>query len=88
LYNHGYTFRTMKTAISIPDDVFSRAEGFAHRQKMTRSALFTVAVDEYVQKHRSDDVTRKLNEVYAKEDSSLDPVLERLQALSIPKEEW
>ena len=88
LYDHGYTFRTMKTAISIPDEVFSRAEGFAHRQKMTRSALFTVAVDEYVQQHRADDVTRKLNEVYAKEDSSLDPVLERLQALSIPKEEW
>ncbi|MBI2437714.1 MAG: ChpI protein [Lentisphaerae bacterium] len=78
----------MKTAISIPDEVFSRAEGFARRQKMTRSAFFTVAVDEYVQQHRADDVTRKLNEVYAKEDSSLGPVLERLQALSIPKEEW
>jgi hypothetical protein len=33
-------------------------------------------------------VTRRLNEVYAKEDSGLDPVLERLQALSLPKEEW
>ncbi len=55
---------------------------------MTRSALFTVAVDEYVQGHRSEDVTRRLNEVYAKEDSSLDPVLERLQTLSLPREEW
>jgi metal-responsive CopG/Arc/MetJ family transcriptional regulator len=78
----------MKTAISVPDEIFSRAEVFARRRKMTRSALFTVAVDEYVQQHRSEDVTRKLNEVYAKEDSSLDPVLERLQALSLRKEEW
>ncbi len=78
----------MKTAISIPDDVFSRAEQFADRLKITRSALFTAAVDEYIQRHRQDDVTRKLNEVYAEEDSSLDPVFAQLQSLSLPKEEW
>jgi len=78
----------MKTAISIPDDVFTRAEKFAHRLNWTRSALFTVAVDEYIQHHRDDDVTRKLNEVYASEDSSLDPVFARLQSLSLPKEDW
>ena len=78
----------MKTAISIPDDVFSRAEKFADRRKMTRSALFTVAVDEYIQHHRDDDVTEKLNEVYANEDSSLDPVFARLQSLSLPREDW
>ena len=87
-YYQRYTVSIMKTAISVPDAVFSRAEVFARRRKMTRSALFTVAVDEYVQKHRGEDVTRKLNQIYAKEDSSLDPVLERLQAISLPKEEW
>ena len=78
----------MKTAISIPDDVFSRAERFAHRRKMTRSALFTVAVDEYIHHHREDDVTRKLDKVYASEESSVDPVFAKLQSLSLPKEEW
>ena len=78
----------MKTAISIPDDVFSRAEKFASRRKMTRSALFTVAVDEYIQLHRDDEVTKKLDEVYADEDSSLDPVFARLQSLSLPREDW
>ena len=78
----------MKTAISIPDDVFSKAERFAHSRKMTRSALFTVAVDEYIHHHREDDVTRKLNKVYASEESSLDPVFAKLQSLSLPKEEW
>ena len=78
----------MKTAISIPDSVFSRATEFAQRKKITRSALFTAAVDEYIDHHREDDVTRRLNEVYAKEDSSLDPVFARLQSLSLPKEEW
>jgi len=87
-YYHSYTISFMKTAISVPDAVFSRAEVFARRHKITRSALFTVAVDEYVHQHRAEDVTRKLNEIYAKENSSLDPVLERLQALSLPKGEW
>ena len=55
---------------------------------MTRSALFTTAVDEYIQLHREDDVTQRLNEVYAEENSSLDPVAARLQSLSLLKEEW
>ncbi|NCC53079.1 MAG: hypothetical protein EOM20_17960 [Spartobacteria bacterium] len=78
----------MKTAISIPDQVFSRADRFARRRKMTRSALFTLAVDEYIQQHRQDNVTQKLNEVYANEESSLDPILSKLQTLSLPKEDW
>jgi metal-responsive CopG/Arc/MetJ family transcriptional regulator len=79
---------SMKTAISIPDQVFSRADSFARGRKMTRSALFTIAVDEFIQHHRREDVTERLNEVYAKEDSSLDPVLDKLQTLSLPKEDW
>jgi len=78
----------MKTAISIPDDVFSLAERFAHHRKMSRSALFTVAVDEYIHHHREDDVTKRLNNVYANEDSALDPVFAQLQSLSLTKEEW
>lgn len=78
----------MKTAISIPDAVFLRAEKLARQRKITRSALFTAAVDEYVQRHRGEDVTRQLNEIYEKEYSSLDPVLAKLQAITLPKEEW
>ena len=55
---------------------------------MTRSALFTVAVDEYIHHHREDDVTRKLDKVYASEESSVDPVFAKLQSLSLPNEEW
>ena len=78
----------MKTAISIPDEVFTQAEKFAHGHSMTRSALFTVAVDEYIHHHREENVTQKLDQVYATENSSLDPVFARLQSLSLPKEEW
>ena len=78
----------MKTTISIPDQVFARADRFARHRKMSRSALFTQAVDEYIQHHRQDDVTEKLNKVYSKEKFGLDPVVQKLQMLSLPKENW
>lgn len=81
-------FLSMKTAISIPDDVFERAERFARKNKITRSALFSVAVEEYVQQQGTKDVTRRLNDIYSKEDSSLDPVVDQLQWSSLPQEEW
>lgn len=87
-YNFGCTVPGMKTAISIPDEVFAQAEKFAKRQKMSRSSLFTVAVDEYIHHHREDGVTQKLDKVYSNEKSSLDPVLSQLQMRSLPKGEW
>lgn len=78
----------MKTAISIPDNVFSLAEQFARQHKMTRSSLFTAAVDEYIHHHREEGVTQKLDAIYGKEDSSLDPVVALIQSRSLPREEW
>ena len=41
----------MKTAISIPDDVFEVAERLARRTKKSRSRLFSDAIGEYVARH-------------------------------------
>ena len=46
-YNQGYTFN-MKTAISIPDRVFREAERAAKRQKVSRSRIYTQAVEAYL----------------------------------------
>ena len=78
----------MKTAISLPDDVFVRVDQLARRRGMSRSAVFAAAADEYVRQHRGEEVTRRLDEIYARADSTLDPVLEQLQAASLPKEAW
>lgn len=42
----------MKTAISIPDEVFAEAERVARRLGMSRSELFTKAVQAYLQTRR------------------------------------
>lgn len=55
---------------------------------MSRSALFSTAVEEFLQHHKQEDVTKRLNEVYAQEASDLDPVLQDLQAGSLAQEKW
>lgn len=55
---------------------------------MSRSRLYAVAVESFVQRHDQDAIIAKLNEVYATESSALDPVLQSIQARSIAKDEW
>ena len=78
----------MKTAISIPDSIFRAAEKLAKRLGFSRSELYAKAVSEYLQKHRNDGITRKLDEIYAKESSQLDPAIQALQSASIDEDEW
>lgn len=56
----GYTIG-MKTAVSIPDDVYERAERLAQRTRRSRSRLFSDALDEYLARHETDEVTAAMN---------------------------
>lgn len=58
----GYTIG-MKTAISIPDDVFADAEKLARVLKKSRSQLYSHALKEYVARHAADQVTEALDRV-------------------------
>ncbi len=87
-YNPGYTMTLMKTAISIPNDVFEAAEKMARRLGLSRSQLYANAVSEFVRRHFSDDVTEKLNQIYDEESSELDPVTRVLQHASLGRDEW
>jgi metal-responsive CopG/Arc/MetJ family transcriptional regulator len=86
-YNFCYTL-CMKTAISIPDNVYETAEKLANRLGKSRSQLYTQALDNYISKHQKDGVTEKLNEIYASTPSALEQGLNRLQLASLPREEW
>ena len=51
----------MKTAISLPKDVFEKAERLAIKARKSRSKLYFEALREYVARHSPDDVTDALN---------------------------
>ena len=86
-YNFGYT-GSMKTAISIPDPIFQEAEQLAKKLGMSRSELFTRAVAAFLEEKRQENITARLNDLYEKEPSQLDPVIARIQFASLPEDEW
>ncbi|MCX5807167.1 MAG: ribbon-helix-helix protein, CopG family [Proteobacteria bacterium] len=55
----------MKTAISIPDDLFRQIDDIAKKQKRSRSDVFAVATKEYLERLKSKNVLDSLNEVYS-----------------------
>jgi metal-responsive CopG/Arc/MetJ family transcriptional regulator len=56
----------MKTAISIPADLFQEVEACTRRLKMSRSRLFADAAREYLARHRDTvDATRAWNDAIA-----------------------
>ena len=58
----GYT-KGMKTAVSIPDDVFRQAESLARHSRKSRSQLYSDALKEYVTRHAPDEVTEGMDRV-------------------------
>ena len=76
----------MKTAVSIPDELFEPAEGFARRLGMTRSELYAKALRDYLREHRGEGITERLDEVYGVEEGEvggLDPTAARPQERSL-----
>ena len=58
----------MKTAISIPDNIFIAAENAAKRLKIPRSQLYTKAIEEFIRQNNNEYVTEKLDSVYSQID--------------------
>ena len=59
----------MKTAISIDDATFGRAEMLAQRLGLSRSELYRAALAEYLRAHDEGAVTEALDRVYRQLDS-------------------
>jgi predicted transcriptional regulator len=55
----------MKTAVSIPDDLFAQVDRLARRSRRSRSEVYSAALREYVARHAPDEVTRGLDAVVA-----------------------
>ena len=73
----------MKTAVSIPDPLFARAEDCARQMGVSRSQFFAKAVDDLVTSIEKQAIIDKLNEFYSREPSQLDPGLHALQLESL-----
>ena len=56
----------MITAVSLPSGLDKKVKKTALYMGIPRNKLYTVALEEYINRHNGEMVTRKLNEVYGK----------------------
>ena len=78
----------MKTAISIPDPIFRKADKLAKRLGVSRSHLYAMAVQRLIDAHDDDAITAAIDRVLASETSELDPMVKQFQARTLAKDPW
>jgi metal-responsive CopG/Arc/MetJ family transcriptional regulator len=78
----------MKTAVSIPDEVFEGAERLARRTKRSRSRLFSDALKEYLARHTPDKVTEAMNMACAEIGGEQDAFVSAAGRRVLEKSEW
>ena len=78
----------MKTAVSIPDNVFEEAERLARRTKRSRSQLFSDALKEYVARHAPEEVTDAMDRVCAELGAPADEFVSSAARRVLEQSEW
>jgi len=60
----------MKTAISIPDDMFKEVEEVTKECDCSRSQVFVMAVREFLERRKSEKLLESLNNAYQQTETS------------------
>jgi metal-responsive CopG/Arc/MetJ family transcriptional regulator len=78
----------MKTAVSLPNDLFSAADRLARRLGVSRSQLYASALREYIAAREQENLTERINAVCEKVNSTPDPALRKAQRRVLLRETW
>ena len=78
----------MKTAISIPDEIYSEAERLSRRLKKPRSRLYAEAMAEYLARHDPEAITEAMNKVCERVDTRPDRAVSAAARLTLRRTEW
>jgi hypothetical protein len=78
----------MKTAISIGTEIYHDAEEAAAVMGLSRSKLYTLALEEYLRNHRSDSITERLNRYYENRRETPDEGLQQAAYALFSREDW
>jgi metal-responsive CopG/Arc/MetJ family transcriptional regulator len=78
----------MKTAVSIPDDVFEEAERLASELQTSRSQLYSRALQEFVARHAPERLTEAMNRVVDGIGAEVDEFTRRASRGVLEQVEW
>ena len=83
---------SIKTAVSIEEDLFNQAEDLAEELQVSRSRLVTIALESLIRDHQTKKLVEKLNEVYAdgptEEEKFWLDQMAKVYAETLEEEEW
>jgi metal-responsive CopG/Arc/MetJ family transcriptional regulator len=78
----------MKTTVSMPDELFQRAEAAARRLQLSRSELYAKAIADFLKRQDTNAIKERLNDLYSHHPAQVDPALHRAQLKSLRKNLW
>ena len=78
----------MKTAVSIPDEVYHGAERLARRSRKSRSRLYGDALREYLARHAPDEVTEAMNRAVSEVGEEKDAFVSAATLRTLESSEW
>jgi metal-responsive CopG/Arc/MetJ family transcriptional regulator len=78
----------MKTAVSIPDDLFDGAERLARRTRRSRSRIFSDALKEYLARHSPEKITESMDHALAEIGEQRDEFVSAAAYRSLEQTEW
>lgn len=83
--------QNMKTAVSIQKSLFDQAERIAREMGISRSRLFSLALEDYIRREQNRELLTQINAAFANEPDAIEKSL-RLKSRSthrrIVKGEW
>jgi predicted transcriptional regulator len=81
----------VKTAISLDEKLFNRINKLAKKMHVSRSRLFTLAVDDYLKKQENEYLLAQLNKAYADaddEEMKISSSMKSKQRKIVEQESW
>ena len=74
--------QTVRTAVSLHKDLFEEVEGLAARLRLTRSGLFSRALEDFVRRQQNQELLRQLNAAYDDAPDESERILQRAMVRS------
>ena len=78
----------MKTAVSIPDPLYRRAEEFARRLGKSRSQVYREALADYLARRETDSVTSSLDELVEELGTGVDDWTVEASRQALERGDW
>lgn len=78
----------MKIAVSVPQDVFERAERLALREGRSRSEVYSTAVREYIARHSPEEIVEALDRTVAEVEPERDRFVAAASRRTLESSDW